>query len=289
MITKAKFKSDTYKFFSTGRSRALKRVDDAIETYHQNQNRQNVSALAKALVNWGVQKGLKTNGDIDTGRNQRVIKQLIADVAALPGGQDCANFGSAVKAATPAQVVRGGSDAFRWVSEVSSELDDFSTYACMDAGNFPQCIKAGKKNEVQARRLKSEGKPPMVNVIQPGQYEWKGTMLRMRYQDTQRFGKQGECTSFGYLAAYVLTKGRPEGPRVELVAHKAGRGSHVYVLVGRAGGLESNGMIPEKWDAVVVDAWAASLGHPCVYKDRGAFPFQGMTKKLELVMARGES
>lgn len=289
MITKAKFKSDTYKFFSTGRSPALKRVDDAIEAYHQNPNHRSVRTLADAIVKWGVQKGLKANGDIDTSRKLVVIRQLINDVAALRGGEACSNFRAAVRSATPVTVARGGSEAYRWVSAVSRELNDFRTYACMDAGNFPQCIKTGMKDEVLKRRKDYRGKPPMVNVIQPGQSEWKQTMLRMRYNDTQRLGKQGECTSFGYLAAHVLTAGRQNGPRVELIAHKGGRGSHVYVLVGRAGGLLPNGSIPQDWDAVVVDAWAASLGHSCIYKDRKAFPFKGMTTNLELIMARPES
>ena len=50
----------------------------------------------------------------------------------------------------------------------------------------------------------TKGRPPMANVIQHGQYEWKDYALRRRYEDTQRFGQQGECTSFGYLAAYIV-------------------------------------------------------------------------------------
>lgn len=134
------------------------------------------------------------------------------------GGEACRNLRGAVAAAAPVAVVRGGNAAYQWANAVSRELDQFKTYACMDAGNFPQCVKPGNNDEVQARRIATRGRPPMPNVIQPGHYDWKKVSLKMRFDDTQKLGKQGECTSFGYLAAHILTKGREQGPRVELVA-----------------------------------------------------------------------
>jgi hypothetical protein len=287
MITKAKFKSDTSKSFSK-RSQKLKKVDDAIDAYHRNSTRNNATTLAKAIVQWAIEKGVKPNGDINTSRNNSVIKQLITDVGKLPGGEECNNLSTAVTVAAPVVVANNINGAYNWVNAVSKELDQFKTYACMDALTFQGCINPNVKDAVLKRYREAGNTAMPVSVDLPGQYDWKKNALRMRYDRTQQSGKQAVCTSFAYLAAHVLTKNREQGPRVEIVAHKAGKGSHVYVLVGRTGG-HTNGKISDNWDAVIVDAWAASLGYPCIYKNRNSFVYRGMTNNLELVMEREPS
>lgn len=287
MILKAKFKTDTSMSWKR-RSSQLKAVDEAIGAYHKGRPPRNVKPIADALVAWAANKGFKPNGDIDTERDRMTIRQLIADVAAQPGGDACRNLRAAVQAAGPVIAAGDSGEAFNWVQQKSGELDQFKTYACMDASNFRSCIKRGQEDKVLGRVKDSKGSPVPASVVQKGDYSWKSYALRMRFQNVQQFGKQGECTTFGYLAAHVLTNGRDKGPRVELVAHDNGRGSHVYVLVGRVG-PHNDGRIPDGWKAVIVDAWAAALGHPCIYKGTGNYPFGGMTTNLELIMERPAS
>ena len=292
MITEVGFKAATSKVFATGRSRQLKAVDRAIGICNRAQTPGNTKALADAIVAWAANKGFKGNGDIDTSRDQPTIRQLIQDVAALPGGQACQNLRNAVLLASPVLASASSGDAYQWVQQKADELKQFSTYACMDASNFPQCIRPDQREAVLQRRdaqIKMGGRPAPPYVPLPGNTEWKPALLKMRYSSIAGSNdpktRQAECTNFALLAAHVITDGRPSGPRVEIVAHAAGRGSHVFVLVGRVGG-HNNGRIPDAWNAVIVDAWAASLGHPCVYKNRGTFPFPGMTGNLTLYMER---
>jgi hypothetical protein len=224
-----------------------------------------------------------------------VVRQLIVDVSKVAGGEPAQSLLKLrhVAAKAGADAGNSGSAAYKWAKMVKDELDDFKTYACMDCTNFPQCIEAGVKQAVLERRLaalKGMGKPPMPTVIQKGQFEWKQYALKQRYDFVQsNKPRQAECTTFGYLAAHVLSNNRPDGPRIELVAHDSGRGSHVYILVGRVG-ENVDGRIPNNWDAVVVDGWAASLGHESIYENRRAFErVLSMSTNLELVMARESS
>ncbi len=86
MLTKRDFERTTEKRVYHRRSNALKRVDDAIGAYHRNSNENSTRTLANAIVQWAVQKGVKANGNINTGRDERVIRELVAEVGALRGG-----------------------------------------------------------------------------------------------------------------------------------------------------------------------------------------------------------
>jgi hypothetical protein len=190
-------------------------------------------------------------------------------------------------------------DAYAWVTHVDTAegLQQFRTYACLDATTFKECIRGDQTEDGPVRRRENEwnqgGFPPFgtnaAMAIIP-ENRWAPGRLRVNYMRIRDQGGRGAvCTTFGLLAAHVLTDGRPNGPRVEVVSYPRGTGSHVYVIVGRQGGLTPQNRIPENWDAVVVDAWAAALGHPCVFASRASFPFQGMTSNLELVMQRPAS
>ncbi len=100
------------------------------------------------------------------------------------------------------------------------------------------------------------------------------------------------CTSFAKAGAYILTRDAPaDAPRVEIVAWSEGNAgsAHVYLLVGRRAVYEPNGRLPppDRWNpgTIVVDPWAAALGHPCMWKPN-RFPAQlsGMSEPLTLVM-----
>lgn len=188
--------------------------------------------------------------------------------------------------------------ALAWVNELNTEeqLGQFSTYACLDASTFRQCIQgdSSETGPVRTReRLWREEKFISYGTnsgmaIQSPNRSWNVTRLRLNYDRIRNDGGQGAvCTTFGLLAAHVLTHGRANqgSPRVEIVSYPNSRASHVYVLVGRQGGLINN-RIPNNWNAVIVDAWAASLGHACIFQNREAFVFRGMTQDLELIMQR---
>jgi len=100
--------------------------------------------------------------------------------------------------------------------------------------------------------------------------------------------RAGICTQFAKAAAHVLTSGRANGPRVEIVAFD----NHVYVLVGRSGGYKGH-LLSSDWvqDAgvVIVDPWAGSLGHPTVYENYASYPLKGMVNPLKIVAERPAS
>ncbi len=190
--------------------------------------------------------------------------------------------------------------ALAWVRAVDTadELQQFSTYACLDATTFAACIRGDNTPAGPVRTREAAWNaghfPPFgtnaaMALVGPNR-SWDERRLRTNYTRIRNQGGRGAvCTTFGYLSAYVLTHGRPAGPRVELVSYPRGRGSHVFVIVGRRGGLTAGGRLPNDWDGIVVDAWAAALGHHCIFPNRAAFPFAGMTADLELVMQRPAS
>jgi hypothetical protein len=115
--------------------------------------------------------------------------------------------------------------------------------------------------------------------------------------DTVRIEALGSavCTSFAKAGAHVLLRNADaDSPRVEIVSWSSGNAmeAHVYVLVGRDPYYMDDDLtvIPPlgKWnkDTVVVDPWAAALGHPVWWRP-GEFPatFVGMASPLTLVMS----
>ncbi|OOY34654.1 hypothetical protein BOV88_08560 [Solemya velum gill symbiont] len=193
-------------------------------------------------------------------------------------------------------------EALNWVNAVNTPtgLQQFADYACLDASTFSACISGDQTHAGPVRTREADwhaGKfsPFGTNssmAITPKNRRFDPEKLAVNYNRIRDFGGQGAvCTTFGYLAAHVLTynRNRTNVPRVELVCCPRGLASHVFVLVGRQGGLTAQYRIPNDWDAVVVDAWAASLGHSCVFANRDHYVFRGMTENLELVMQQPAS
>ncbi len=185
-------------------------------------------------------------------------------------------------------------EALAWVNDRfagENGLSQFSSYACLDATTFADCINGAHRAEVLQRQTewKSKNWPAFgtnAAVAMGGiSKEFNLTSLRTNYNRIRDQGGRGAvCTTFAYLGAFVLLVDRPAGPRVEIVSFPNGTASHVYLLVGRRGWPMD--YIPENWNAVIVDPWAASLGHPCVYASRNEFIFNGMTSNLQQVKLR---
>jgi hypothetical protein len=190
--------------------------------------------------------------------------------------------------------------AWTFVQRVEGPLNDFKDFACGDAfmysydkntksidytKGFAACINPSKRDVVKARSDGLKGTTrgaasPFDSHVAAGEWKAKnyeqvcGRVLSER---------AGICVTFAKSAAHLLTHGQTDGPRVEIVSFK----NHVYVLVGRQGGVTDNGYVDADWtaepDVIIVDPWAASMGFECVYRGFGRYPYKGMANPLLLV------
>ncbi len=219
-----------------------------------------------------------------------------------------------------------------------SELNYCKNFACTDAVTFETCIPEEKKPEVLARAKKgrSTGIPAISNnpmaflrnanaAARPGgeaeaaltSNRWNVEHLKTTHERVYR-ARAGECTSFGYAAAYVLHReqmGFRNQVRIEVVSWRkfsdvaiTGFGgkpltdangvprtrrslaTHVYVIVNRSGATTSvsSGSVKRRqlppvseWgnDCYIVDCWAASLGYESIFQPH-EFPYRGMLSPL---------
>lgn len=191
-------------------------------------------------------------------------------------------------------------DAFAFVSRVAHELNAFKEYGCGDAfmkttydkttqsydysTGFARCIKRSKRAEVEARSRELKGTArgaasPFDSFVSPG--EWKARHYAAVCARVRR-ERAGICVTFAKSAAHILTDGQNDGPIVEIVAYD----NHAYVLVNRAGAGQGEA-IPTNWTAdpnvIIIDPWAASMGHECIYRGRSNYPYGGMLNPLTLV------
>jgi hypothetical protein len=213
-----------------------------------------------------------------------------------------AEVGGSTSPVVPAPVSSGSwskSKIETWINDVAGELDKFKPMAVLDAGAFPGDINPSKKQEVLDRAAKypvpqgSAGSTMGDAFMSQQSTAWSITALKSVYEKVHS-EKRGVCTSFARAAAYVLTVGRPSGPRIELVSYrnpKKNRIAHVFVVLGRKGGLEG-GKLPDKsnWgsDTMIVDAWLGAMGWGIV-SDVDAFPKKGYLTNLSVLMERPAS
>jgi hypothetical protein len=195
----------------------------------------------------------------------------------------------------------GAPPARAFVERVRPALDAFKQYACADAflgtpynkttntydytKGFAGCIKHSARAEVERRNRELKGTTrgatsPFDSFIKAGAWNAKQYQtICGRVQSEQA----GVCVTFAKAAAHILTNGQDDGPLVEIVAYK----NHAYVLVNRQGEVGDNGYLPQEWinepGVIIVDPWAASMGHECIYHGRGGYPFTGMIHPLLLV------
>jgi hypothetical protein len=204
------------------------------------------------------------------------------------------------------------SHAWKWVNDRKHRLDPMADYACGDAlygatksgppdsrgrqvwtGGFSGCINQNPAvyYKVVERALAFNNKSS-GGALSGGQgmggamvsNKWSAPNVAMAAKLLQS-RQGGVCSEFGKAAAHHLTEGRltQPHPRVEIVAYK----NHVFVLVGRKGGLV-NGRVPDSWihepELVIVDAWAGSLGYDIVYQSINNYPLD-MIRNLSIVMA----
>lgn len=273
------------------RSRSLKAAVAAVNQFVRAPSENQIRQVIRAIEHWRTsdpgewrRRFQRTWPTFSTemreaaGRYNEVLKCLAESIDVTP--------------TTPAE-------ALAWVKQVDTPgpngLQQFSTFACLDATTFRHCIRPAAKNPVlqreaawKAGNYRAYGNSSGMAMIPS--LHWNAAKLRNAYNRISGEGGRGAvCTTFGLMAAHILTNGRVGGPRVELVAYPNGRRSHIYVLVGRQGLLTNQGRLPNDWDAVVVDAWAASLGHDCIYANKASYRFQAMSNNLELKMLRPQS
>src|SRR6266850_2560083 len=169
--------------------------------------------------------------------------------------------------APPPPPVASGNKNISLVNEVKSRLLACQKFTCNDVGTFPQCVNKAISESEQKRITDAKPKPVGMPILSDG--SWNGPALKVAH-DAVVSNKAGECTNYAYYAAHILSQGstRPM-PRLEIVSWEGpGTAKHLFVIVGRTG-LASNGSLPavNAWndDCVLVDCWALTLGHGCVY------------------------
>jgi len=281
------------------RSDELARAVTAIHAYITRPSADGIQAVRNALAAWR-NRHPKEFAD----RGQPVYGPLKTELASeckrwgVPSEAPGDNLAAAV---TSTKGTRG------WVNAVRPALDKLGSYACADAylgttynkatdkydynTGFARCIPVAKRPQVEKlyREMKARGAGtanPGDAMYTPGR-DWKPMNYNMVYQKVAQ-ERAGICTQFAKAAAHVLTSGRANGPRVEIVAFD----NHVYVLVGRSGGYKGH-LLGTDWvqDAgvVIVDPWAGSLGHPTVYENYASYPLKGMVNPLKIVAERPAS
>jgi len=177
----------------------------------------------------------------------------------------------------PVVVVATGGDALTFVNSVKNKLEACKLYACNDVGTFPQCVNKALSKSEQERIKSAQPKPVGMPILTDG--SWNGPALKQAY-DAVVSNEAGECTNYAYYAGHILGQAtsKPK-PRLEIVSWEGkGRAKHLFVIVGRKGATTMGSLPPvSQWndDCVIVDCWALTLGHQCVYSKHN-YCFQGM-------------
>jgi hypothetical protein len=178
------------------------------------------------------------------------------------------------------------SKAMTLVNEVKAQLVACKNYACNDVKSFPQCVNTAlpksDQDRIKGAKQQRTGMPISCNGT------WNTVALRQAY-DNVKSHQAGECTNYAYYAGHILSQGRTTPkPRIEIVSWAPGvvGSAHCYVVVGRTGDTPK-GMLPpvNAWnnDCVIVDCWALTLGHDCVY-NKFNYEFDTMMYPVKLLM-----
>jgi hypothetical protein len=187
---------------------------------------------------------------------------------------------------TPAPVSTGGGNAAELVNSVKAKLEACRLYACNDVGTFPQCVNTRISQSEQARIKKALPDKVFMPIVSPDR-SWKGAELRGAYGQVVA-KRAGECTNYGYYAAHILSQATATPkPRIEIVSWEGkNTAKHVFCIVGRTGG-DTDGKLPPvaQWndECVIVDCWALSLGHGCIYNKKN-YCFPTMMHPSKVVM-----
>jgi hypothetical protein len=180
---------------------------------------------------------------------------------------------------------RGGGNAMTLVNEVKSKLEACKKWACNDVGTFPQCVNR-TSSESEQKRIKS-AKPEKVGMPILTDGSWNSLALQQAYQAVVT-KQAGECTNYAYYGGYILSQGKTSPkPRLELISWEgSGMAKHCFVIVGRTGGTTKGSLPPvAQWndDCVIVDCWALTLGHQCVFT-KNNYCFKGMMHPSKVIM-----
>lgn len=198
------------------------------------------------------------------------------------------------------------SNVERLIKSVRTTLDECKKFACSDARNFHSSIHpsiTGKRKQRLIQKGMDNAAFAAGGFIPQGADAVRGvddTRWRARYleaaKDRVYTNKAGECTSFGFAAAHILSTAPFAGirPRIEVVAWDSkaiqkpegyvrkkftADPTHVFCVVGRSGGtlLQPIGKRSPKFqhrlpdfqtwgkDVWIVDPWLASLGWASCY------------------------
>lgn len=268
------------------KSSLLKTLIAEITTYQNNPSDGQLRKVHHSLFAWMADNPKEALSN-KRGSNAATLAQEILDIAAQRRWRVWAPPKDLIAVATP-------------------NLDRCKIFACTDVGTFRDDINDALPDDRQqhiyalgTQHGRSTGRP-----IIPNGGRWDPDGLRAAYD--QVFGAAaGECTSFAYAAAHILTTGVSGGfvpPRIEVVTFRHHRQAlrfnrdgtpmykkdasgnftnqqarefqyvtHVFCVAGRIGQNVAYGQrMPAAgtWGAScrIVDCWLGALGYECSFK-----------------------
>ena len=266
-------------------------LDDAvraINNYIKKPSAENIRQVNNLLAAWRRDRGQEFSR-----RGHPIENQLRAEL------HQHLNFwgvhgGVALAVAPPAAV---HVNALEWVRAKTHQLKALAQRPCSDASQYQDWIAAGHQDEVLNLRqqwLDSNHPPGLSMPTKPTGSRWDSNHYKLVYYDVMgeamghgRMGRgAGWCATFAMAAAYVLTLGRLQGPRVEIVTHQA----HTYVLVNRRGDYGANFSIPDDWrqenGVIIVDVWLGALCNEIIYQGTAAYPQPQLLTPISVVSER---
>jgi hypothetical protein len=271
------------------RSSRLKELMTSLKSYQAGADKARLEDLLAKMRTW---KTSDPNEYTKRGKNTGAYKQLLAEVK--EAGQKYRGFNFGVE---PPEPNTGGHSPLTTVMNVSRELNDMKTWACLDAKNFAivfSKLSKDKKKEIFDRETAAKQRGGGATITGTGAATVVGRNTWGQICTTARGciqRKTAVCFSFAQSSAFIIGgKGTTcrENPRVEIVSLN----NHVIVIVGREGGfLVSQGKgrggaetkilrktvlpPPAEWGAgtVVVDGWLGSLGFDVIYPTWFDFPY----------------
>lgn len=285
------------------RSGELDHAVSAIQKYIRQPSADHITTVRNALAAWRRlhpkeygDRGAPIENDLRTELHQQLDKWGVPKAPATT--------------TATAPVVSGtnwsSANVKSWVEARRGELEKHAAFACGDLLHhqppssgaikepnwnvgYARVANPARRAVVWARYGDKKNYPGLPT--QSGMYlgrAWKAHQFSQVHAAVSG-GKRGVCTTFAQASAHILTNGRPQGPRIEVVSWSGG---HVFVLVNRKGGYVANSAVPDAWinepEIVIVDTWLGSLGWPPIAYGRGEYR-SGMVNNLTCVAERPAS
>lgn len=235
-------------------------VNVALETYFKNKDRTVVDAAIARII-----RSSKIVKESDTLKKRKQAAQ-----ASL--GELLAWLVDQLDTLSPPKEIKPNAKVVEVLGQAAvDELQALRLYACNDASTFTEQIAKGMGSQVLNRQWAANKDDARVQAY--GMTLGLGRKPAYEASDLEKVranvekGRLAICTTFAMTAGDILAKARAKAKtkfRIELV----GASNHCFVLVNRTGELDAKKKVAKGNDGswgdkvIIIDAWAASLGHP---------------------------